>query len=382
MAPSRSDTTPILLYANPEIDADMLYFGKFLAPDPFLAIGHGRQRIAVLSPLELGRAYKESGFTDILSLSDVGVAARAALGIKNPDTADIIRYLAQSRQITRFKVPHNFPLAIARKLEAADITIELGTEPFFPEREKKRDDEAEAIRAGNAISAAGFRCVKKILKAATINKQGYLIYEGKKLTSEYVQRAIEKTALELGGVSTNTIVAGGDQACDPHERGHGPLKANELIIVDIFPRVSSTRYHGDMTRTFLKGKASPEQKRLVKTVKAAHALALSLVKTRVRGNLIHKSVADYFDKEGYITERVGDTFKGFFHGTGHGLGLDVHEAPRVSRAGGPLKTNAVVTIEPGLYYPGLGACRIEDVVRVKPDGCEMLSEFNYAWEIK
>lgn len=382
MSPSRSEKTATLLYANSEIDADMLYFSKFLAPDPFLAIGLGRQRIGILSPLEIGRASKDSGFTEILSLTDVRSSAKRALGVENPKISDIIRFIAQSYKIDRFRVPHSFPYAIAKELEKARIAVELGPDPFFPERAKKNDEEAKAIREGNKLSSAGFSLVQKILKEAKINQRNFLIYQGKRLTSEFLQQAIAKRLLELGGFSANTIVAGGDQACDPHERGSGPLKAHELIIVDIFPRVNATHYHGDMTRTFLKGTASPEQKRLVAAVKAAHGKALEMVKARVRGSQIHKGVVDYFESAGFRTEREGDTYRGFFHGTGHGLGLDIHESPRVALGGGPLKTGNVVTIEPGLYYPGLGACRIEDVVRVTKDGYELLSKHSYTWEIK
>ena len=382
MTLSRREKTALLLYANPEIDADMLYFGKFLAPDPFLAIGFRSRRIGVLSPLELGRASKESGFTDVLSLTDVRADAARSLSIGQPKMGDIIRYLAESYGIARFKVPVNFPFGIAKALETSGIEIEVGDDPFFPQREKKTDAEADSIRAGNAMSSAGFRLVQKVLKASTINKHGFLIFEGKKLTSEYLQGAIEKHILDLGGVSANTIVAGGDQACDPHERGFGPLKANELIIVDIFPRVKATHFHGDMTRTFLKGKASPEQKRLVKTVKAAHSLGLSMAKARVTGNQIHTAIQRLFTEQGYKTERIGDTFQGFFHGTGHGLGLDVHEGPRVSLGSGTLKSGNVITVEPGLYYPGVGGCRIEDVVRVTQKGCELLSSHSYSWEIR
>ena len=382
MTPSRREKTAILLYANPETDADMLYFGKFLAPDPFLAIGFGRKKIGVLSPLELGRAMKESGFTDVLSLTDVRADAARLLQIEQPTIADIIRFLAENYGISAFKVSSNFPYGIAKAVEANGLKIELGSDPFFPERERKNDAEAEAIRQGNAMSAAGFKLVRKILKASKADKKGFLKYDGKKLTSEFLQGAIEKHILDLGGVSANTIVAGGDQACDPHERGYGPLKANELIIVDIFPRVKSTHFHGDMTRTFLKGTASPEQKRLVETVKEAHALGLSMVKARVTGNQIHRAIQKLFVEKGYKTERIGDTYQGFFHGTGHGLGLDVHEAPRVSPNAGALKYGNVITVEPGLYYPGIGGCRIEDVVRVTQQGCEMLSDYNYKWEIR
>ena len=373
--------TAILLYANPETNADILYFGEFHAPDPFLAIGVGRRRIGVLSPLEIGRAKKQSGFTDILNLMELRKETESALGIKKPTPADCAVYLANKENISTYRVPQDFPLGMARGIEKQGIHIEVDDAPFFPDRLLKNDEQAAAIKAGNALSSVGFKLFESMLKRARADKKGRLVYEGDVLTSERVQTAIAKAILDHGGVASNTIVAGGDQACDPHERGSGPLFANELIIVDIFPRVSATCYHGDMTRTYLKGKASKEQTRLVKTVRKAQKAALATVRARVHGHSIHQEVVRVFDEKGYETKQVGGTYQGFFHGTGHGLGLEVHEGPRVSPGGGPLKAGMVVTIEPGLYYPGLGGCRIEDVVRVTQDGCEMLSDYSYKWEI-
>ena len=177
-------------------------------------------------------------------------------------------------------------------------------------------------------------------------------------------------------------MAGGLQASDPHQIGHGPLKANELIIVDIFPQIKKSGYYGDMTRTFLKGRASDIQKNLVCAVKEAQKKAISKIKANVDAHTIHAEVTSYFNRKGYKTERKmgDDAFIGFIHSTGHGLGLDVHENPRVSTAKNKIKINHVITIEPGLYYPDIGSCRIEDVFAVRRDGSEKLSKFNYQWE--
>jgi Xaa-Pro aminopeptidase len=219
------------------------------------------------------------------------------------------------------------------------------------------------------------------LREATI-QQGKLHYQGKFLTSERLKEEIEIACLRAGAVSGHTIAAGGDQACDPHCSGSGVLRANELIIIDVFPRVVATGYHGDMTRTFLKGKASEEQKRLVATVRAAQQKALESIRAGVTGDSIHQKVVDHFEEHGYRTDRAAKQPFGFFHGTGHGLGLEVHESPRLSAGGPKLRAGQVVTVEPGLYYPGLGAVRIEDVVRVTKEGSEMLSNCHYRWLIR
>ena len=176
-------------------------------------------------------------------------------------------------------------------------------------------------------------------------------------------------------------MAGGDQACDPHEQGAGPLQANSLLIVDIFPRDEATGYFGDMTRTYLKGSATLDQRALVSAVRSAQALALARIADGVDGRDVHEAVLNRFADAGYQTGKDGDGFRGFFHGTGHGLGLEIHEEPRVSKGSCVLGTDMVVTVEPGLYYPGLGGCRIEDVVRVVSGGVEMLSDHPLDWEI-
>lgn len=374
-------TSAKLLYSCPETDADLLYFGGFFAPDPFLALEINRKKIAVLSDLELGRGRKESGFDEILSYSDIREEAARHFKSSKTGLDLIVRYLLKEYGISQVVIPESFPASLAFQLKAARLQVRVVEGAFLPARETKSDTEAQFIREGNAASAAGFKIVESILEQAKITRRGTLNWRGKVLTSERVHIEIEKTLLEAGARSTNTIVAGGDQACDPHERGFGPLKAHELIIVDIFPRVISTGYHGDMTRTYLKGTASDAQKKLVTTVKQAHQVALDNARSGISGANIHKKVVKVMEAEGYQTQKTASGYEGFFHGTGHGLGLEVHEPPRLGRDSTRLKKNSVVTIEPGLYYPGPGGCRIEDVVRLQPDGCELLSDHPYQWEI-
>jgi Xaa-Pro aminopeptidase len=195
--------------------------------------------------------------------------------------------------------------------------------------------------------------------------------------------AIEIACLERGAVSLDTIVAGGDQGCDPHHRGTGPLRADELIVVDIFPRVTETGFYGDMTRTFLRGQASDAQRALVAAVRAAQQAALRTLRAGVNGRDVHAAANAVFLNRGYETRSSPKGSVGFFHGTGHGLGLDIHEPPRVSGAVDyVLKKGTVVTVEPGLYYPGLGGCRIEDVVQITAHAPRLLSRFGYTWELR
>jgi Xaa-Pro aminopeptidase len=220
-----------------------------------------------------------------------------------------------------------------------------------------------------------------VLRASRIVGRS-LRYRGAVLTSERLKFAIESACLEAGANSSHTIAAGGDQACDPHDSGSGPLRPHELIVVDIFPRVQATGYHGDMTRTFLRGQASEAQQALVAAVRAAQKAALRTIRAGVEGRAVHAAAVSRFAALGYETKRIRGRSVGFFHGTGHGLGLEIHEPPRLgATAEGVLPRGAVVTVEPGLYYPGLGGCRIEDVVQVTSAAPKLLSRFHYQWQL-
>ncbi len=371
----------VLLYADSETDADMLYFGKVFVPDPFIAFSCKGKRIAVVSQLEFSRVRKEGSFDEVLSMEETIFTARKNARKPLSYPASSIAFLGRKYKIKSFTVSNNFPCGPAFQLKELGVKLNVSEGMLLPEREFKSDQEAEFIKQGNAASSAGFKVVEKILKKAEI-RRGYLYYEGRRLTSEYVQEAIAVACLRLGAVSANTIVAGGDQACDPHCRGNGPLKANELIIVDIFPRISSTGYHGDMTRTYLKGVASEAQKKLYATVLDAEQEAIREHRSGKSATLIYKSVVEKFVKAGYRTGKENGVPVGFIHGLGHGLGLAVHEPPRVNPSGTRLKTGQVITVEPGLYYPGLGGARVEDVVRVRRGEPELLSKHGYRWHIR
>jgi Xaa-Pro aminopeptidase len=369
-----------LLYADTSRSADMLYFGRFSVPDPFIAIELRGKKIAVLNALEFGRAKKTSGFDTVLALEPWLEKARARHPNAKIGVAEVIGLLARNYKTRAFEVANDFPLGLADRLR--ELGLKLTAVPaLFPEREIKTTTEIAALREGNRCSALGIGAAERLLRKSKI-KAGLLMLDGRPLTSERLKTAIEIACLEAGALSVDTIAAGGDQACDPHERGFGPLRANELIIVDVFPRVTATGYHGDMTRTFLKGRASEAQSHLVAAVRTAQLAALEVIRDGVNGRHVHQQCLNTFERHGFETKRTPSGSVGFFHGTGHGLGLDVHESPRMSSVDYVLKKGSVVTVEPGLYYPGLGGCRIEDVVQVTATKPKLLSEFHYDWEIR
>jgi Xaa-Pro aminopeptidase len=379
--PATSRPAARFYYAAPERDGDLLYFGGFSAPDPFFAWEYRGKRYALLSSLEIGRARRESRFDHLLSLEEERKAALSGRRSNRSQRARLLLHLSRKIGFRHLVLSPTFPASLILELKGSGLSFEPGSEPFEPGRVVKSPVEIRAIRAANRVSAAGMKLVEKVLRDSRIEGRR-LLHEGKVLTSERLQEWIEMECLRRGYLGNRPIVAGGNQGCDPHEHGHGPLRPHELIVVDIFPRHQRGGYHGDMTRTFLRGRASEAQKQLVSTVREAQERAIDKVKAGVKAATIHLEAAAHFEEAGYPTGERNGVWEGFFHGTGHGLGLDVHEAPRVGMGEDVLRRGMVITIEPGLYYPGLGGCRIEDVVEVTGSGSNLLSKAPYRWHLR
>ncbi len=372
-----SHDEPLLLYDSTDRSADLYWFSGFQAPDPFLVFGIAGRKIAVLSDLEYNRGKKEGDFDEVLSLKEWRDLAEKDMGA-GVGMAGVIAEVALREGISQFRVPSSFPLGLARQLEGLGVNVVAAEEGLFPQRLIKSRKEAEAVREGCAASAAGLSRARQVLSESVIRKNR-LWWQGSVLTSERLRFEVDLACMQVGARADHTIVAGGDQACDPHCRGSGPLKPGELIIVDVFPRVEKTGYFGDMTRTFLKGTPSDAQVRLVQTVREAQKKALKAIRAGIEGSKIHQKVVQYFEKQEYLTGKSKGIYRGFFHSTGHGLGLEIHEEPRLGPGGKALQEGMVVTVEPGLYYPGLGGVRIEDVVYVTEKGVELLSSSPYEW---
>ncbi len=366
-------------------EPDMLYFSRFRASDPYLAFTVGNKKIGLAVPMEYARMEQESAFDEVLLLSEIRKGAAQRYKLPNgavPDDSYVVRHLAKLYDIREFRVGSRFPAGLAFKLKDAGLSITVAANgDLLPERLCKTPEEVESLRKGNRASAAGFRAVVKTLTEAKI-RNGLVVHGGSILTSERLREIISYATLVEGAVALDTIAASGDQACDCHNAGSGPIRAGELIVVDIFPRRIADGYWGDMTRTYLKGKASDAQRRLVRTVKRGHEVGIRMIKPGVSGGKVQEAVEAFFAKEGYKTIKESREPQGFFHALGHGVGLEVHEGPAVRPgAKGRLRKGMVVTVEPGLYYRGLGGVRIEDVVHVVSGGNELISSAPYKWEI-
>jgi Xaa-Pro aminopeptidase len=363
----------LLHYAASETDADMYYATRFLAPDAFAWFRVRGRDYLLASDLEIGRAREESGVDVVLSLSEFRERARRA-GVERPGMADVLAAALRSRRVRRAAVPEQFPLGMADALRRRGIRLEARPAPFLRDRVVKTPAEVRALRECQVATERAVALAFERLRRARI-RGNRIVERGRALTAEDVKRTIDAALLEDGCIAKNTIVACGDQAVDPHNRGSGPLRPHLPIVFDVFPRSAITGYYSDMSRTVVKGRASEAIRRQYAAVLEAQEMGIRMIRAGVNGRDVHEAIHRRFAEQGYRTGPRNGKMQGFFHGTGHGVGLDIHEAPRVGGVDDLLPEGSVVTVEPGLYYSGVGGVRIEDMVLVRKRGCRNLTTF-------
>ena len=358
-----------LLYGDSQHCPDILYATGHHIPDPFLWFEIAGDAAVIVSPLEVSRAREAlSSRAEVIGFED----ARERYGAKSSSVYDQIFAISCHCGIRAWQVGADFPLALARRLAHNGICVWTADDAFFPERAVKTAQEVEHLREGVELAETGMYAAFEILGEATVEGD-FLNWQQQRLTADILRGEINAAIARKGGLANHTIVAPGRYGADPHSEGAGPILANHPTVIDIFPRVVRTGYFGDLTRTVVKGTPSDIVCRAYDSVHKSRALGISMIKDGVLASNVHESVAQSMEDDGFETDAKSATPHGFFHGTGHGLGLEIHEAPRVGRNKSPLQAGNVVTVEPGLYYPEWGGMRLEDVVVIEPDGCANLT---------
>lgn len=371
----------LLIVSDSERDANMLYAVGMFFPDPIIYLRVRGRSCVVVGDLELDRARKQARNCRVVSLSAC-LRELNREGVEAPGLMDVVGLLLRRYRLKKIVVPDSFPHGHARKLRDLKVKVKVKEGPIFPERETKCAAEVKMVSAALMMAEVGLAEALQALRSAKAGRDGRLLYHHVPLTSEKLRSIINVAILQAGGLASNTIVACGRQACDPHERGHGPLRANQPIVIDVFPRSQKTGYYGDITRTVVKGRASDPVRKMYHTVQRGQEIAFDLLHNKTRTVDVHKAVQSFFDAEGYKTARRGGRMEGFFHGTGHGLGLEVHEAPRLGvTSKDRLRPGHVVTVEPGLYYPAVGGVRLEDVALITGNGARNLTKFEKVLEV-
>jgi Xaa-Pro aminopeptidase len=371
----------VLIFADSVVSPEMRHEVPVLVPDPFLYAEKDGKRYSVSSSFEVSR------------IAEAGIEAHPweAFGydelIEQGLPRDEITWLhvnlnaCRSFGIEDAVVPRSFPALVADHLRANGITLHPDYKFFADRRRVKTAAELAGIRRAQRAAEAGMGAAKDLLARAEASN-GSLSLDGQPLTSELLKVAIRQAFTDHGTSGDDFIVSHGAQTAIGHELGFGEIAPDEPIVIDLWPKDPESGCYADMTRTYVVGTAPEELVEYHRLVKEALDLSFAATKAGVHGKDVFNLVCEFFEEHGQktaISKRPGEVLEdGFFHGLGHGVGLEVHEAPGMGRGStGELVAGDVVTLEPGLYRQGFGGCRLEDLVLVTENGAENLTDFPY-----
>ena len=355
-------------------------------PDPFFYAEVGGKRSVVVSSLESGRIADLDTGLEVLTYEDVGVDELLKRGL-DFYTHEQEMYLAACRRlgVERAATPATFPLGNADHLRANGIELTADQRSFDERRRVKTEPELAGIRRACRAVEAGMAVGLEMLKSAS-RSNGVLTLDGEPLTCERIKLEVERAFGEHGAAAEEFTVSHGAQTAIGHDGGSGQIASDDVVLFDLFPRDRESACYSDFTRTVALGSPSDELREYHRLAKEALDLAVAAVKPGVKGSDIHRMVCDLFHEHGHKTQlhkEEGEALvDGYFHATGHGVGLEVHEQPGVGRIESePLVVGDVIALEPGLYRNGYGGVRLEDLVLVTADGAEVLTSFPYDFEL-
>jgi Xaa-Pro aminopeptidase len=374
----------VLIFADSVVSPEMRHEVPVLVPDPFLYAEKDGKRYSISTAFEVSRL-AEIGI-EAHPWEDFGYDELLEQGLPRDEIVWLHINLNACRElgIEVATVPRSFPALTADHLRANGLTLNPDYRFFADRRRVKNEAELEGIRRAQKAAEAGMGAAKEILGRAE-RSNGSLTVDGEPLTTELVRAEIRRVFMEEGVASDDFIVSHGPQTAIGHELGFGPISPDEPIVIDLWPKDPESACYADMTRTYVVGAPSDELAEYHRLVKEALDRSLEATKAGVPGVDVYNLVCELFEGAGQktpLSKKPGEVLdSGFFHGLGHGVGLEVHEAPTLGRGGSTeLLAGDVVTLEPGLYRAGYGGCRLEDLVVVTEDGAENLTDFPYDLE--
>jgi Xaa-Pro aminopeptidase len=377
-------TGAILIYGDSFRSADMRHAVPLGVPDPFLYAENDGGRHVFVSSMEATRV-RELGLFDVHVPEELGYDELIASGL---DSREIRAQLAvravAGLGLKRASVPESFPVWLADRLRDDGIELDVDQELFDDRRRAKTEAQLAGLRRAQRAAEAAMDTCRDLLRRAEI-QSAELLLDGEPLTVERVKAEMSLVFAAHDTTADEYIVAPGAQGAVGHDMGSGPIRPNTPLVVDIFPRDNASAVYTDMTRTFVVGDVPEDVREWHRLCKEALDTAVTEIRAGADCRAIFDGTCDIFEAAGEPTQRTkkpGETLAdGFFHGLGHGVGLEVHEAPGLGRlANKTLVAGDVVTVEPGLYRAGYGGVRLEDIVLVTDDGAEVITDYPYELE--
>jgi Xaa-Pro aminopeptidase len=377
-------TGAILIYGDSFRSADMRHAVPLGVPDPFLYAENDGGRHVFVSSMEATRV-RELGLFDVHVPEELGYDELIASGL---DSREIRAQLAvravAGLGLKRASVPESFPVWLADRLRDDGIELDVDQELFDDRRRAKTEAQLAGLRRAQRAAEAAMDTCRDLLRRAEIQSDELLL-DGEPLTVERVKAEMSLVFAAHDTTADEYIVAPGAQGAVGHDMGSGPIRPNTPLVVDIFPRDNASAVYTDMTRTFVVGDVPEDVREWHRLCKEALDTAVTEIRAGADCRAIFDGTCDIFEAAGEPTQRTkkpGETLAdGFFHGLGHGVGLEVHEAPGLGRlADKALVAGDVVTVEPGLYRAGYGGVRLEDIALVTDDGAEVITDYPYELE--
>jgi Xaa-Pro aminopeptidase len=371
----------VVIYADTGRSPELRHEVPIGIPDPFLYVERNGSRHVVLTSFELDRVRELPGGLEPHPYEDFGFDELIARGLPREEVLlGVTVNACKALGIEAATVPATFPLEYADRLRGAGIEIRVDRALFEERRRVKNAVELAGIRRAQRAAEAGMDVARDLLRRASANGAG-LVVDGEPLTSERIKGAIAAVFTAQGMVVDDFIVSHGPQSAVGHHMGAGPISPGESIVIDVWPKDIETACYADMTRTYVVGEPPEEIVRYHALCKEALDRSLVAIRSGVPGREVFEMVCDLFHEAGLptqVSKKSGEVLEnGFYHGLGHGVGLEVHEAPWLGRAPGEMVAGDVVTVEPGLYKHGYGGVRLEDLVLVTEDGVENLTDYPY-----
>jgi Xaa-Pro aminopeptidase len=360
----------VLIYADTVRSPEMRHEVPVAVPDPFIYAERNGARYAFVGSMEVPRLRQVDGL-EAVPLEELGLDELIAQGLKWQDV-DRELALRACRQLglTEVVTPRTFPLELADYLRENDIAVRADGDLFDGRRRAKTVAELAGIRSALDAAQAAMDAIRARLR------------RGHDVSCEELRGEATRVFSERGMMVPDlVIVSHGPQTAVGHEPGYGLITANEPVIVDLYPRDPDSGCYADMTRTFCIGDPPEELLEYHRLCLEALDRSTAAIRPGVTGAEVHRIVCDLFQEHGHptqLTKKPGEVLEdGFYHSLGHGVGLEVHEEPGLGRTGVELVAGDVLAVEPGLYRRGFGGCRLEDLVLVTADGCEVLTDFPY-----
>ncbi len=374
--------TDLLIVGDTDRSAELRHEIPIHIGDPFLYAEVDGRRVAVVWSVEGDRIAAVDPTIEIVPSEMFPSDELYRAGVDYYEVLPTLTVqMVESLGVTSAVVPRAFPLQYADKLRAAGIELVTDQRFFDDRRRRKTPAELDGIQRASRAAEAGTAAIASLLARSEPGDGGRVV-DDEPLTAELLKEAATATFAAAGCHGDDLIVAIGPQAADGHHQGSGRVANDDVVLCDLFPCHSESACFSDMTRTFAVGTPDSEIARWHAQTLEALELVRRLVQPGANGKEIFRAVCDFYEALGYptsLSKPEGTVLReGFNHGLGHGVGLRVHEAPVLSKAGHQLVVGDVITLEPGLYRQGFGGVRLEDVVVVTDDGCDTITRYPYS----